>query len=383
MLPSKATMAFVVVFFGSLLAACDISPAPAQPTPTASTQAVASPTVQATSRATVPAAPSPTDTTVPIRPTDTLMPPPSPPTLPVASPTPVPTREAMPSPSATSPPNEGQSQGASTPTPEYTQPHVLSTPSVTRPPFAPRAITLATGFGSPDDIAVMPNGDILFGDFGNSALNILRPGEKPQPVVTGIKGPEGIVVTRSGAVIVAEQVTNRLLQVNVNTGAKSILRQLTNNTNQDGVDGLGLDPATGDILLPDSPSGRLQRLKPDGSSLQTIASGFVRPVGAAAEANGDIIVVAEMGNAVYRVKKDGSSSRLASLYQPDDVVVGADGSIYVNSLGGDIVRIDPASGKVTVLLSGLKLPQGLNLDNQGNLVITDTGRNKIIRLIIH
>ncbi len=240
---------------------------------------------------------------------------------------------------------------------------------------------LANGFGSPDDLAVTSSGDILFGDFSNKAINILRPGGKPAPIATGLNEPEGIVVARDGAVLVAEQGANRIIEVGPGTGAKKVLRQLENSTGKDGVDGLGIDPANGDILIPDSPNGRLLRMSRDGGRLQTIASGFVRPTGAAVEPGGTIVVADEFGNAVYRLNKSGGRTLLAHIYQPDDVVVDASGSIYVNSLGGDIVRIDPTGGQVHVLTSGLKLPHGLGIDPQGNLIIAEAGRNRIIRLV--
>ncbi|MFL5731960.1 MAG: NHL repeat-containing protein [Chloroflexia bacterium] len=253
----------------------------------------------------------------------------------------------------------------------------------------PRAATgrtlrvLSSGLGSPDDLAVAPNGDIYFGDFSNNALNVLRAGAaRPVAVATGLKEPEGIVVARDGALVVAEQGTNRLLEVNPRTGAKKVLRQLTNNTRKEGVDGLGLDPRTGDILVPDSPNGRLLRMSRDGTTLRNIATGFVRPTGAAVEASGSIVVADEFGNAVYRLSTTGRRTVLARVYQPDDVVVGRDGSIYANSLNGNIWRIDPAGGRARVLASGLKLPHGLGVAPDGNLVIAEAGRNTIYKLTL-
>lgn len=224
----------------------------------------------------------------------------------------------------------------------------------------------------------------MFGDFTNRAINVLRPGAGAEPTAlsTGFNEPEGIVVAKDGAIIVAEQGTNRLIEVDPRTGSKKVLRQLVNNTGKDGVDGLALDPATGDILVPDSPNGRLLRVSRDGSKQEVIARGFVRPAGAAVEPGGSILVADELGNEVYRLKPDGSRVSVAYMFQPDDIVVGPDGSIYANSLGGDIVRIDPVIGHTSVLLSGLKLPHGLAIDRQGNLIIAEAGRNRIMRLIL-
>lgn len=240
---------------------------------------------------------------------------------------------------------------------------------------------VASGFGSPDDLVVAPSGDIIFGDFGNKAVNIISRGAgQPHALASGLKEPEGLVVTKDGAIIVAEQATNRILEINYQTGHVKLLRQLVNNTGKDGVDGLGIDPSSGDILVADSPNGRLLRMSRDGTSLTTVATGFVRPTGAAVEPGGSIVVVDEFGNAVYRLQSNGSRTKLAAIYQPDDVIISPDGSIYVNSLGGDIVRIDPVTGQTRVLTSGLKLPHGLGIDSSGRLVIAEAGRNRIFRL---
>jgi sugar lactone lactonase YvrE len=68
--------------------------------------------------------------------------------------------------------------------------------------------------GSPDDLVVTPSGDIIFGDFGNKAVNVISAGaDSPHVLASGIAEPEGLVVTSDGAVIVADQATNRLLDI--------------------------------------------------------------------------------------------------------------------------------------------------------------------------
>ncbi len=262
-----------------------------------------------------------------------------------------------------------------------TRPHVSPTAEqTTRISVSGKVEAVASGYGSPDDLVVAPSGDIIFGDFGNKAVNIIGKDGKPRALATGLNEPEGLVVAKDGAIIVAEQGTNRVLEINAQTGKVKTLRQLENRTGKDGVDGLGLDPSTGDILIADSPNGRLLRMSRDGSSLKTIATGFVRPTGAAVEASGNIIVVDEFGNAVYRLKPDKNRVKIADIYQPDDIIIGSDTSIYVNSLGGSIVRIDPITSRTKILMSGLKLPHGLGIDSAGRLVIGEAGRNRIFRL---
>lgn len=393
-----------------LLAGCDLgsSSTPSVATPTSvNTQQVAPATAQASSTAlpivtevqatATPQPVPPTDTAaatealptaVPIQPTaTTAVAPIETPVPPKATNTVAPRPTASPTRRAATPTRVPPS---ATPRPTNTSaPVAPATATRTRPTatFTPSAAqrsqieVIAQGFGSPDDLVVTPSGDILFGDFGNNAVNIIRPGQAPVVLASGVNEPEGMVIARDGAIILAEQKTNRILEIDPQTGQKKMLRQLVNNTGQDGVDGLGIDPATGDILIPDSPNGRLLRMSRDGTKLTTIANGFVRPTGAAVEPGGTIVVADEFGNAVYRLNANGTKTRLASMYQPDDVIVGPDGTIYANGLGGDIVAINPATKEKRVIVSGLKLPHGLGMDSQGRLVIAEAGRNRIFRVL--
>jgi sugar lactone lactonase YvrE len=251
------------------------------------------------------------------------------------------------------------------------------------PPPASGITLLARGFGSPDDLAIDPRtGVIYFGDFSNGAVNqVSASGGIAEALVTGFKEPEGIAVTPDGDLIVVEQKDNQIWEVALPEGRKRLLRQLVNRTGQDGVDGIALDPATGEVLIPDSPNGRLLAMSRDGSTLRTIATGFVRPTGVVALPGGDYLVADEFGNTLYRVTPAGRKRAVSTMYQPDDVVLDAQGRAYVNSLGGNIYRVDLTTGDRTTLLSGLKLPHGLGIDAQGSIIIAEAGRNRVFRFI--
>ncbi len=363
----------------ALLAACTTEPTPPPAAPTPSSPPTAAPAT-ATTAPTIPSTATARAATATALPTlaPTLAP----------SATPVPPSPTRPPPTATPPapptattvpPSATPRPPSATPAPPRPTP-ARPAPPATAAPSGP--VLLATGFGAPDDVAVDPRtGTIYFGDFGNGAINRVAPGGgKPVVVASGLRDPEGIVVLPDGALIVMEQTTNRLLHVDPQTGTHSLLRQLQNNTGQDGVDGISLDPTTGRVLIPDSPNGRLLSMLPDGSDLRTLATGFTRPTGAARLPNGDLIVADEFGNALDRVSPGGKISPIVSIFQPDDVVVDAQGIAYANSLGGTIYRVDPATGRRTVLLAGLQLPHGLALDPQGQLIIAEATRNRVFRL---
>ncbi len=115
--------------------------------------------------------------------------------------------------------------------------------------------------------------------------------------------------------------------------------ELENKTGKPGVDGIVRDPATGDIIVPDSPNGRVLRVSADALRIRVIATGLVRPAGAAIERDGSIIVADENGNAVPHLRADGRFESLGHFATPDDVAIDAAGNIFVASLGDNSIRM--------------------------------------------
>ena len=246
-------------------------------------------------------------------------------------------------------------------------------------PLNATTTTLATGFGSPDDLAIMPSGAIFFGDFSNKSLNILRPGSSPVALATGFTEPEGIVITKDGAIIVAEQKNNSLVEVNSTTGAKKTLRVINNTTGKDGIDGLGLDPFTGDILVARQPPRHALAHEPRWQQAHHNSDRLHPPHRCGGRGQRLYPCGRRFGNVVYRLSKTGKRTFVAHIYQPDDVVVGPSGTIYANSLNGNIWAINPKTLVRHVIVSGLKLPHGLGVDKNG-LVLAEAGRNRILRV---
>ena len=235
----------------------------------------------------------------------------------------------------------------------------------------------------------MPDGSILFSDVGNGTINQIARDGKVTTLLRGLDEPEGIVVLPDGALIVAEQNKNRLLHFRPNAGQPATTwLTLENKTGKPGVDGILRDPATGDLIVPDSPNGRVLRVSADAKSVRVIATGLVRPTGAAIERDGSILVADEYGNAVLRLRADGRAESLGHFTTPDDVAIDAAGNIFVASLGDNSIRmtkvtsvIDARDGAVR-LIANVRNPQGIIFDTEGNLVVAETGLNQIVRLRI-
>ncbi|HLY25623.1 MAG TPA: hypothetical protein VKQ72_04745, partial [Aggregatilineales bacterium] len=183
--------------------------------------------------------------------------------------------------------------------------------------------------------------------------------------------------------IVAEQQDNRLYRLDPTTQKLSLFYDVGNRTPHPGIDGISLDPATGDLLVPDAPSGRILRITSDGQKESVLLTGFVRPTSVALAKDGTLYVCDEYGNAVYAVTPDGKRTVIARMSLPDDVVLDTDGSLLVNSLDGLVWRVDPVARLQKRLVAGLSQPHGLALDSQDNPIIADAGYGKIFRLVLH
>lgn len=236
---------------------------------------------------------------------------------------------------------------------------------------SPVRTVLAQGFGSPDDLAVR-GATIYFTDEVGGSLSSLSGGHM-RVIARGLRAPEGIVLETGGKALVVEQGRNRIDQVNLSNGRRSVVLRLTNNTGKEGVDGIAPAPA-GEVYVPDSPYGRLW-LMDRKRHLHLLIAGLGRPVGAI-QFQGGVAVADETANAVWLVR-GGRATRLATVSIPDDLAV-VNGALLAVTLGdGALWEITP---RVQRLVAGLGQPQGLAMLGSGKMAVADSTSNTIIRI---
>ena len=211
---------------------------------------------------------------------------------------------------------------------------------------------LLSGVDRPDDLAFDQQGHLLFSDFYNGTVSRLNADGSTTKIITGLAGPEGLVVLSNGTMIVAEQRTNRILTLAPRAKSLTVLRAIPGTPSsapcKDGIDGIALDPTTNTLIVPDSPTGDVYRLSLDGKKLTLIASGIVRPVGAVVDAQGTIYVADECGGAIVRITPDGMSTRITGFGKPDDVAFDHHGNLLLIDLLPSIhalIRIRQSTGK--------------------------------------
>jgi sugar lactone lactonase YvrE len=248
---------------------------------------------------------------------------------------------------------------------------------------APAAVvvqTVAVVGGQPDDITTDGQGRLVWGNLARGTVERLDAG-RVVTLARGLSVPEGVVALPHGVLIVAEQGSDRIVRIGPH-GVPTILYTLRPVPGQEGVDGIGLDPRSGALLIPDSPRGTVLRRSANGRQVRVIARGLGRPVDAAVDARGNVLIPDENLGTLVVVTPGGRVSHLGTFSTPDDVSVDRSGRIWITSLGdGGLWVIDPGAAPRRVLV-GLANPQGLTLDRCGDPIIVEQNQSLIARLLL-
>jgi len=227
--------------------------------------------------------------------------------------------------------------------------------------------------GGPDDAATASDGTVWISAHDAGRLVHLDSGGAVLQTIDDAMGPEGIVVLPDGALLVAQQVPNRIDRLDVAHGTFTPWLSLGPAPSGEGIDGIALDGTT--VLVPDSHAGRLLsvaiRANGAAGTITVVATGLGRPVDAAALAHGAYAVTVENQPGLLRVTAASSSAllRAASL---DDVVVDSGVAYVTDLIGHQVLAVDIASGASRVLVSAAPDAQGLATFGTGLVVVDET-----------
>ena len=150
--------------------------------------------------------------------------------------------------------------------------------------------------------------------------------------------------------------------------------------------------------------GRIVRYAADGKSYETLGNTGGRPEGHSYDAQGNLII-ADAIKGLLRLNTDGTIQTLTDSADglpfgfTDDIAVAQNGAIYFSDasskfgtamLGvddvlehgghGRLLKYDPASGKTTVLLSGLQFANGVTVGpDDAYVLVNETGNYDVVR----
>lgn len=177
----------------------------------------------------------------------------------------------------------------------------------------------------------------------------------------------------------------------------------------------GLSAPEGPVALPDgtwliveggSERGCVTHISADGKTKRTVKQ-TGRPNGLAVDAHGNIWIAESQNPSLLRLTMDGRAEVVATDWEgepflfPNDLCFGPDGAIYLTDSGvvigdfapnnqirpdyelqhydGRVYRVDPASGKVEKLDSGIKFTNGIAFGADRRLYINETLTGNIYR----
>jgi sugar lactone lactonase YvrE len=248
---------------------------------------------------------------------------------------------------------------------------------------------LLSGRYRPDDLTFDPAGHLVFSDSYHGTVSRLNANGSVTVLIGGLAGPEGLVFLPNGTLIIAEQQTNRILAFTPATSALTVLRVLPGKPSRqpckDGVDGIALDQTTNTLIVPDSPIGAVYRMSLDGATLTLLAANIARPVGAVVDPRGNIYVADECGGALWRITPAGQTTRMGGFGMLDDVAFDHHGNLLVTDLKPSVhalIRLRHITGQRETLASrGFIEPQGLAVDAQDNIYLSDDYADKIVEYL--
>jgi streptogramin lyase len=121
---------------------------------------------------------------------------------------------------------------------------------------------------------------------------------------------------------------------------------------------------------------------PEAGEVQGVGA-LSRPRGIAAGPDGAVYVVESGQKAILRIAPDGSTSRIGegALTDPSAVAVLPDGGVVVLDAGaGTLMRFDGQNDAGTRLFAGEGFygPRGLTATADGRLIVSDTGKNRLM-----
>jgi len=247
-------------------------------------------------------------------------------------------------------------------------------------------------------LAIGPDGSIYIADTDNNRVRRVSPdgiittvagyghryfsGDGGPATSAALSSPYGVAIGPDGGIYIADMGNNRIRRV----GPDGIITTVAGNGNS-GNSGDG-GPATsaavnfpssvavgpdGSIYIPDlNGSNRIRRVGPDG------------------------IITTVVGNGNYGYSGDGGPATSASLYNPNSVAVGQDGSIYiVDQMNRRIRRVGPDGIITTVAGNGnngysgdggpatsasLYNPNSVAVGQDGSIYVSDLGNLRIRRV---
>jgi sugar lactone lactonase YvrE len=201
-------------------------------------------------------------------------------------------------------------------------------------------------------------------------------------------GPMGLARDGAGNLFIADSGNGRIRRIDTDGRLSTVAAALALPTY------FGSD-SSDRLYFSESKTGLIHRMERDGSA-RVFARGFVKPMGLTFR-DGWLYVADVEGGSVKKVAPDGFVWHHMDSGRPAGLAFAPEGTLRVTDLGGLRVDSDGRSviadtwagrvirvgldGKVEVLAAGMSRPADVWLENDGSILVSDVGANRIFRLV--
>lgn len=264
-----------------------------------------------------------------------------------------------------------------------TGPQVNFLPGVTR--------TVATGFSSPQGIAVDGNGNVYVAHATNNSIEeIQAAGGAPRTIGSGFTAPDGIAVDGAGDIFVADLLANEVYEVVAVGGTipgAPVIRSLGSFS---GPLGIAVD-SHGNVFVGAYSGHQLQEIVAATGTTRTLESGsFFDPLAVAVDASGDVFVVDYFTGLQEILAVNGSipdSPTIRTLGEfaganSVGMAVDGTGNLFVASGSAvtELLAVDgsiPASPSSRSVGGAFNDLTGIAVAGNGDVFVTDQGNNAV------
>ncbi len=260
---------------------------------------------------------------------------------------------------------------------------------------APATLTLS-GLGNPADVAMDGSGNLYVIDSTlNEVLEFPGSGTTysgPVVIASGFSSPLGIAVDGAGDVYVADSGNSQIVKVpRTGMGTTGYGTPAAVLTGLNAPAGVAVDGA-GNLYVADTNDGQILQLPWSGTGYGAaiaVASGLSNPWGVAVDANGDVFFSDTLnGGRVAEVPwtggSYGASTDLYTGSSPNGLAVDDSGNLYITQSATSTVIELPWNGSsygsaITTTASGSGV-EGIAVDASGNLLLAETSLGAIARV---
>ncbi|MGJ7511746.1 hypothetical protein [Variovorax sp. GT1P44] len=212
-----------------------------------------------------------------------------------------------------------------------------------------------------------------------------RPGAwaPPEAIVapSSFSGVHGLAIDRQGRLLAGSVVGNSLWEVDRQTGAARVLIKSVEGQ----ADDIAVGPR-GELAWTNYLMGMLRTRDSDGAPMRVLAKDLPGLNSLDFDRRNGKLYASQvfLGDALWEI--DVAGQKPPRLIKKDmggfnGFEVGPDGMLYGPLwFKGQVVKIDPANGAMTVIADGFKIPAAANLDGKGNLWVVDARSGELVRV---